>query len=261
VKVTVCELPSEPAELAEVWPRLVGHVRAGPSDLVLLPEMVFSRWLGRERPEGPDRGAAKWQAAVAAHDAALARLSDLAPAWVLGSRPVTLAGRRANAGFLCAPDGTCALAHFKRYLPDEPGFWEASWYDRGDGRFKVARAGAAQVGFLICTDLWFPEHARALGRAGAQVIANPRATERATVDKWLAGGRVAAVVAGAFCLSSNHVGGPGGAVTPMGGQGWVVSPDGDVLALTSPERPWVTVTIDLAEAEHARKTYPRYVAE
>jgi N-carbamoylputrescine amidase len=168
-------------------------------------------------------------------------------------------GRRYNAGFVQAPDGKCQLVHRKRYLPDEPGFWEASWYDRGEGEFGVAQVGPARVGFMVCTDLWFFEHARALGRAGAQVIANPRATERSTVDKWLAGGRAAAVVAGAFCLSSNHVGGPGGAVTPMGGQGWVITPDGDVLALTSPDVPWVTIAIDLAEAERARTTYPRYV--
>jgi len=47
----------------------------------------------------------------------------------------------------------------------------------------------------------------------------------------------------------------------MGGQGWIISPDGDVLAITSVDRPIVTLEIDLNEAEQAKKTYPRYVLE
>jgi len=49
------------------------------------------------------------------------------------------------------------------------------------------------------------ERARAYGKVGVHLIVNPRATERSTLDKWLTGGRAAAVIAGAFCLSSNRV--------------------------------------------------------
>jgi len=47
----------------------------------------------------------------------------------------------------------------------------------------------------------------------------------------------------------------------LGGQGWIVGPDGQVLGLTSRERAFVTVEIDLREAERAKQTYPRYVLE
>jgi N-carbamoylputrescine amidase len=47
----------------------------------------------------------------------------------------------------------------------------------------------------------------------------------------------------------------------MGGLGWVVDPDGQVLATTSREQPFVTVEVDLRLAEQARHTYPRYVRE
>jgi N-carbamoylputrescine amidase len=81
-----------------------------------------------------------------------------------------------------------------------------------------------------------------------------------TVEKWLVGGRAAAIVAGAYSLSSNRTS-PEGSSPVFGGQGWVVSPEGEVLGLTLRQRPFVTVEIDLLEAERAKGTYPRYVKE
>jgi N-carbamoylputrescine amidase len=256
MRVTVCEFADEPAHHEACWTALVEHARAEASDLVLLPEMALAGWFPRTRPFDP----AVWNQAVAAHDAWMARLEDLAPACVLGSRPVLENGRRLNRAFVCEPGRALTLAHAKYYLPDEAGFWEATWYSRGDGRFEPVTAGAASIGFLICTDLWFLDRARAYGRAGVHVILNPRGTERATVDKWLVGGRAAAIVSGAYSLSSNRVGGEP-AVVPMGGRGWIVAPDGEVLALTSESQPFVTMDIDLGLAERAKSTYPRYVAD
>jgi N-carbamoylputrescine amidase len=254
LRVTVCELNDEPEGLERDWAGLVEHVRADRSQWVLLPEMVFAPWFARVRPFDP----AVWQAALAAQAAWEPRLSELAPAVVVGSRPAEVAGQRRNQAFVAEPGHPLRAVHEKRYLPDEDAFWEASWYGRGDGHFVPAPAGPACTGLLLCTDLWFFEHARALGQAGAHLLANPRGSERASVDKWLAGGRVAAVVAGAFCLSSNRVSHTG-VQPPMGGQGWIIGPDGNVLGLTSQAQPYLTLEIDLAEAVRARQTYPRYV--
>ena len=161
-------------------------------------------------------------------------------------------GRRLNEAFVADGDGRRG-AHRKFHLPDEEQFWEASWYERGDGGFDVVAAGDARVGFLICTELWFLHHARAYGERGAEVVAIPRCTPAETLGKWLAGGRAAAVVAGAFAMSANHGG------ERFGGQGWIVDPDGEVLALTSAEEPVVSVEVDLDLARAARSTYPRYV--
>ena len=68
-------------------------------------------------------------------------------------------------------------------------------------------------------------------------------TESQSVDKWLAGGRAAAVMGGAFSLSSNRAGSNHGLT--YGGLGWVIGPDGQVLATTSDSEPFVTVEIDL----------------
>jgi N-carbamoylputrescine amidase len=59
-------------------------------------------------------------------------------------------------------------------------------------------------------------------------------------------------------LSSNHVSTPEDSVH-LGGQGWIITPDGEVLGLTSPEHPFITADIELNAAELAKRTYPRYV--
>ncbi len=257
MKVTVCELPNEPAALENAWKSLVRHVQDNNSELVLLPEMPFFRWLAHTR----EVDAGQWDEAVSAHDNWITRLADLSPATVISTRPVILNGKRQNAGYVWEPGRGAQTVHTKYYLPDEPEFWEASWYERGDGDFSLANTSKGTVGFLICTELWFNQHAREYGKQGMQLLVCPRATPRRTAPKWIAGGQAAAVVSGAFCLSSNL-----GGTTPEGGDyagiGWIIEPDeGKVLGLTSPEQPFLTLDIDLTEADKAKSTYPRYVLD
>jgi predicted amidohydrolase len=259
--VTVCQLRVDKAAgPVEYWPALVAHVRAQHCDLVLLPEMPLYPWPFSRRRFNQ----ATWEATEQAHESWLPRLSELAPAAVAATRPVTRQGARRNEGFLWSAAAGYTAAHDKYYLPNEDGFWEASWYARGDGSFQTRFVGegeaAPPAGFLICTELWFLQRARAYGQEGAQLLLVPRATERRTVDKWLAAGRVAAMVAGAYALSSNHYS-DGDEPAPLGGQGWIIDPEGEVLGLTNPAHPFVSVEIDLQRARLARNTYPRYVEE
>jgi N-carbamoylputrescine amidase len=256
MKATVCELPNQPSDLAHAWRELVAHVRAEQSELVVLPEMPFHPWVAHSR----EPAAEDWLEAVRAHDRWMPRLDELAPALVAGTRPVVSGGVRLNVGFVKEPGGEPLSAHAKYYLPDEPGFWEASWYHRGDGVFSVLGTSRGNIGFLICTELWFNHHAREYAADDIQLLVCPRATPRASADKWVAGGRAAAVVSGAFCLSSNLAG-----TTPQGGDyagtGWIIEPEeGDVLGLTSSKQPYLTVGIDLRAADSAKHSYPRYVA-
>lgn len=248
MRVTVCELPDALDELEPAWRALVAHCRAAGSELVLLPELPFHPWFG----DAPAFDAAVWGAVVEAHARWIERLTELAPAAVLATAPAVRGGQRVNEAFVWEAASGYRAAHQKHHLPDEPGYFEARWYGRGDGRFEPARAGAAQVGFCVCTELWSLDRARAYGAAGVHLLATPRLTDRAGGDRWLAGGRAAAIYAGAYSLSSNR------SSARHGGMGWVVDPDGAVLAVTGRDAPFATVDIDLARAEAARSTYPRY---
>jgi len=148
MKITVCELNDDPMAFAVDWEALAAHVKAEGSQLVVLPEMPFAPWFALS----PRCDASVWQAAVKAHEDWLSRLDELAPAAVIATRPVDIAGKRLNEGFVWDQAGGYRAAHHKYYLPDEEGFWEATWYQRGDGSFAPIECRGVKIGFLICTD-------------------------------------------------------------------------------------------------------------
>jgi len=253
MKLTVCELNNDPTQLAADWDKLVRHVVHEKSDLVLLPEMIFAPWFAASK----DVDTEVWQEAVAAHDRWMTRLNELVPAHVIGSRPVERDGKRLNEGFVWS--GDYHAAHHKYYLPNEPGFWEATWYQRGQKEFSATQVGStACIGFAICSELWFSEHARSYGRQGAEVIVTPRCTGR-SLERWMVGGRAASFVSGAYSASSNRCGSE--KEVNFGGGGWIIDPDGSVLGTTSPEQPVLTLEIDLERAHEAKHSYPRYIPE
>ncbi len=252
VRVTVCELPdvSDPRFEGRVE-GLVDHARATSADLVVLPELAFCPWLPARDPDASDRDAA-WERAAEAHAEWLDRLDGLDAA-VLGSRPVVHEHRR-NEAFVHETGDTRGV-HLKSYLPDEPGFEEASWYEPDDGAFDPVSCAGLAVGPLVCTDLWASHEVRRYGQAGVELLANPRVTERRTTEKWLAGARTMGVLSGAYLASSNRSGSAEGVI--FGGAGWVTGPDGTVLARTDDDHPFATVDVDPAVAAEAKSTYPR----
>lgn len=93
---------------------------------------------------------------MAEHDTAIGRLGALGAGAVVASRPtVEPDGRRHDQAFVWTPQRGAARVREKRYLPDEPGYWEASWYDRGEPSHDTCQVLGATVGVLLCTDLWF----------------------------------------------------------------------------------------------------------
>lgn len=256
LKVTICELSQEENDFQKDWEGLVDHVQSQKSDLVLLPEMIFCPWFAANVPFDET----VWSDAVILHEQWMKRLNELAPAIVSGSSPVNRDGKRHNEAFVWDQARGLQPAHTKIYLPDEDGFWEASWYEPGGSGFSSIEIKGIRVGMALCTDIWFFQHAREYGKQGVHLLLHPRATQRVNLDKWLVAGRAAGVVAGAFCLSSNHVS-PRGTKPELGGMGWATSPNGEVLGLTSRKEPYKTVSIDLEDAEKAKSTYPRYVLE
>jgi N-carbamoylputrescine amidase len=251
MRVTVCELPHQDAELESAWAELCAHTARHASELVLLPElaMVEPIW----ECERFDR--VRWAVAEARSELWLQRLGELQAAHVVGTRPISVAGRRFNEGYRwSAAEGMVPLRR-KCFMPNEPGYREARWFDAGDATFPVFHAGALSFGLNICTELWALETYADYTAHGVQIIASPRATAAATTAKWLSIGVVAAVRSGAYSLSSNRVDATG----ECGGVGWIISPNGEIIAITSPRVPFATIDIDLAAPAAARTRYPCYV--
>lgn len=214
-----------------------------PVDLLVLPELAFMPWLCATREVDHEAWAA------AASQQHLERLADLPAGLVVGTRAT---GSHNEAFYWTAGSGVRPV-HTKTFLPDEPGFWEASWYRRGPVHFPEVDTGAGRVGISVCTEMWFTQHAY----TEVDFVLVPRATPVESGAKWLAGGATHAVCSGAFCISSNRSETVAG--TTMGGSGWVIDPDGEVLAVTTPDEPVAIVDVDVERARRAKQTYPRYV--
>ncbi len=250
MRVTVCEMPDDRKDFETAWEELIAYVRKQQSDLVLLPELPFYPWIGTT----PQFDAQVWQMAQKAHEVMMQRLRELSPSVVLGTYPLIEGEFRLNRGFYWTPTDGSQGVHDKYYLPNEEGFYERCWFDRGRRDFTLARVQDMAIGFLICSEVMFNEWARYYGRQGANIIAVPRAT--GGHERWVVAARMAAIASGAFVISSNRA-----EDQWFGGRGLVVGPDGDVLASTSRQVPFATVAIDLAESTRAKKTYPRDLLE
>ena len=251
MRVTVCELPHEPPALDAAWAALCRHTARNSSELVLLPELAMVEPVWQHENFDADR----WANAQVLSETWRDRFSELRVAHVVGTRPVTIDGRPFNEGFLWSASGEVLPLRRKYFLPDEPGTWEARWFDRGDSRFPGYRVGECSFGLNICSELWAVETYAAYAAQGVQAILSPRATAAATTDKWLAAGVVAAVRSAAFSLSSNRVD-PTGA---CGGVGWIIDPWGNILVRTSHAAPFATLDIVLSASAAARDDYPGYV--
>jgi N-carbamoylputrescine amidase len=251
LRVTVCELPHEDHALAAAWAALCAHTISHASELVLLPEFAMLEPVWESKHFEPDR----WNAVLALSDFHPRRLPELRAEYVVGTRPAHVDGRRLNQGYLWSVAGGVQPLRSKYFLPDEPGNWEAAWFDKGDARFPAFRAGPVSFGLNICTELWALETYADYAALGVEILLLPRATSRATAATWLAGGVVAAVRSGAFGLSSNRVDTTG----TCGGGGWIIDPGGEILATTSAAEPFATRDLELRKAVEAKDTYPRYV--
>lgn len=257
MKVTVCELRNEPKDLEQDWEDLVAHVKSENSEFVLLPEMPFHPWIARTNQIDNS----KWKESVEIHERWMLRLTELEASLVAGTCPILRGSRKYNEGFVWDSLTGYHGVHRKYYLPDQADAWEASWYERGEGDFSAIETRKGRIGFLICTELWFNAHAREYAKQEVELLVTPRATIQASVEKWLVGGRAAAVVSGAYSLSSNFSYSNKGTME-WGGNGWIIEPEnGNVLGVTSRKHRFLTMDIDLRCAQDAKQSYPRYVVD
>jgi N-carbamoylputrescine amidase len=217
-------------------------------DLLLLPELALVPWLCADRRVD----AQAWDAAAA--DQFPEKLNSLGARVVVGTLARSGEDGRFNDAFCWTQATGVQIVHTKTYLPDEPGFWEASWYRRGQVRFDAFDTPVGRVGVSVCTEMWFTQHVY----PDVDLVLVPRATPIETTDKWLAGASTHAVTSGAFCLSSNRA--ESLPSVTMGATGWAYDPEGTLLGVTASDDPVLIVDLDLAQARTAKSTYPRYVS-
>ena len=181
------------------------------------------------------------------------------------------AGLYHNTAVVLERDGSLVGKYRKMHIPDDPGFYEKFYFTPGDLGFNPVDTSVGRLGVLVCWDQWYPEAARLMALAGAELLLYPTAIgwdpddaederERQR-DAWILSHRGHAVANGLPVLSCNRV---GHEPSPLGASGirfWgsshVLGPQGEVLAEAGRDAAQVLVAdVDLQLSEHVRRIWP-----
>jgi len=130
-----------------------------------------------------------------------------------------------NSSVLVGPEGVIGV-YRKTHL-----FYEEKLYFKpGDLGFPVFEIDNVKVGMLVCFDHYFPEAARSLALAGAQVVCHPSNLVLPTKAQWST--RVRAMENKLYWILCNRFGTEdrGEKSLSYTGESQIVGPDGDLLA-------------------------------
>lgn len=254
-KLMVVEWPDGLQPYGEQWERIAEMVNEVRPDLLLTNEMPFGNWCPASNIYRQDQADA-W---VRLHERGVEALSSLSAGAVLSSRPVPAGRKLANEAFSLS-GGNYTATHHKQLFPEEAGWYEASWFESEMQGFAIHQVAGLRVAFLVCTELMFNEHARMLGRAGADLIAVPRATGLRR-DSWEVAVRMAALVGGCYVATSNRIGRATVDGPDFGGFGFIVAPGGIPAAGTDASCPMNVLELDLSLPAAAKHDYPCYVVD
>lgn len=176
-----------------------------------------------------------------------------------------------NTAVVFDADGSVAGKYRKMHIPDDPGFYEKFYFTPGDTGFTPIDTSVGRLGVMVCWDQWYPEGARLMALAGAELLLYPTAIgwdptdEQAEKDRqreaWILSHRGHAVANGLPVLSCNRV---GHEPSPLGAAGirfWgsshVLGPQGEFLALAGTDAPEIVVAeVDMRRSEHVRRIWP-----
>ncbi|MEX1828885.1 carbon-nitrogen hydrolase [Luteibacter sp. CQ10] len=160
----------------------------------------------------------------------------------------------------------------KMHIPDDPAFYEKFYFTPGDLGFEPIRTSVGKLGVLVCWDQWYPEAARLMALAGADLLFYPTAIgwdpndsdeEKARQrEAWITVQRGHAVANGLPLLACNRTGYEAdpsnvGAGIQFWGSSFVAGPQGEFLAQAGTDAPEVLLCdVDMERSEHVRRIWP-----
>jgi N-carbamoylputrescine amidase len=177
-----------------------------------------------------------------------------------------------NTAVVFEKDGTEAGRYRKMHIPDDPAYYEKFYFTPGDLGFLPIATSVGKLGVLVCWDQWYPEAARLMALAGAEVLIYPTAIgwegsdEQAEKDRqlnaWMISQRGHAVANGLPVISVNRTGfepdwsGVTGGIT-FWGNSFVAGPQGEIVKqLSSENEETAIIEIDKQRTEEVRRIWP-----
>jgi N-carbamoylputrescine amidase len=254
MRVGLVQWPDGLVPHTDSWSAIAADVARSAPEILVTNEMPFGPWVAAS-PNFDAQGAKE---SVRIHEDGLEALRALNVPIVISSRPVVAGKRLANEAFVLER-GRFHILHQKHFFPAEEGWFESEWFRTAKAGFEVMEIDDLRIGALLCTELMFNEKARAYGRAGAHLIAVPRASGR-SLKLWKTAGAMAAIASGCYVVSSNRIGSDSGGPT-FGGGAYAFAPDGSLLSESDEEHSIVVFDLDKVLAEQQKNNYPVYVEE
>lgn len=186
-----------------------------------------------------------------------------------------------NTAVVLERDGSTAGIYRKMHIPDDPGFYEKFYFTPGDAQFNDGHSGftpidtsVGRLGLLICWDQWYPEAARLMALAGAEVLIYPTAIgwdmtdtpeERARqLDAWITVQRGHAIANNLPVIAPNRVGtepDPSGHTDGVRfwGNSFICGPQGEFLGLADDQSEQALVAeIDRQRTDSIRRIWPYF---
>lgn len=181
------------------------------------------------------------------------------------------AGLYHNTAVVFDADGSTAGKYRKMHIPDDPGFYEKFYFTPGDLGFEPINTSVGRLGVMVCWDQWYPEGARLMALAGAEMLLYPTAIGWDPTDAqdekdrqrgaWVLSHRGHAVANGLPVLSCNRIGHEQSPLDAAGIDFWgtshVLGPQGEIVAEASTTDAEILMAeVDMGRSEHVRRIWP-----
>ncbi len=173
-----------------------------------------------------------------------------------------------NSLAVIGADGSNLGVYRKMHIPEDPQFCEKYYFTPGDQGFSPIATPLAVLGTLICWDQWFPEAARSMALAGAELLVYPtaigwmasekEALGETQLDAWQTVQRSHAIANGTFVIAVNRVGKErvGSTEIEFWGHSFVCDPMGRLIAEAGGDEQILVVPCDLGLIAEQRHAWP-----
>jgi N-carbamoylputrescine amidase len=237
------------------------------AQIICLQELFRSQYFCRE--ENPDQFALA-EPVPGPSTEALGKLArELGVAIVASLFERRAPGLYHNTAAVIGPAGEIEGLYRKMHIPDDPLYFEKYYFAPGDLGFPNFETPFGRVGVLVCWDQWYPEAARLVALAGANILFYPTAigwhpSEKAQygaaqLDAWRTIQRSHAIANGIYVAAVNRVGyeGPPSRGLEFWGSSFVADPFGQVVAeASSSTEETLVVECDPSRVEEVRRNWP-----
>ncbi len=177
-----------------------------------------------------------------------------------------------NTAVVIEKDGSIAGKYRKMHIPDDPAYYEKFYFTPGDLGFTPIQTSVGKLGVLVCWDQWYPEAARLMAMAGAEMLIYPTAIGWESSDSeeekerqknaWIISQRGHAVANGLHVISVNRTGHEADPSQQTNGiQFWgnsfVAGPQGEMLIEASNDKEEnLVIELNLKRSEQVRRWWP-----